>query len=245
MITILSLAVQEFRGIRDATFSMGGKNFVVYGPNGSGKSGVVDAIQFALTGEIGRLTGVGTGDLSLAEHGPHVTQRGQPERAVVGLTVHIPALKKDATITRSIAKARQPIIVPDDDDVKAVFAELETHPEITLARRDIIKLILTGATERSKSVQTLLHQDEIDRTRKSLKTTDNKLGEALAEARRRTAFKREAFQRHLAVGSLKEAHVLDAVNSRRRTRGSPGQGIRALRPPGAFRSHSGRRAQGA
>src|SRR5580700_7504559 len=44
-------------------------SFVVSGPNGSGKSGVVDAIQFALTGEIGRLKGAGTGDLSLSDHG--------------------------------------------------------------------------------------------------------------------------------------------------------------------------------
>ena len=35
---------------------MNRQSFVVSGPNGSGKSGVVDAIQFALTGEIGRLT---------------------------------------------------------------------------------------------------------------------------------------------------------------------------------------------
>lgn len=216
MIKILSLKVREFRGIRDATFPMDGKNFVVCGPNGSGKSG---AIQFALTGEIGRLTGAGTGDLKLAEHGPHVTQRHQPDRAVVDLTVQIPALRKNATITRSIAEPRQPIIVPEDDDVKAVFAELETHPEITLARRDIIKLILTRGTERSRAVQTLLHQDEIDRTRKTLKTTENKVGDALAEARRRTSFKTEALQRQLRVGSIKADNVLEAVNSRRRTLG--------------------------
>ncbi len=72
MIQIESVRIKEFRGIRDLTLTMGRESFVVYGPNGSGKSGVVDAIQFALTGEIGRLKGTGTADLSLTEHGPHV-----------------------------------------------------------------------------------------------------------------------------------------------------------------------------
>lgn len=219
MIKILSLRVREFRGIRDAEFVLGGKNLVVRGPNGSGKSGVVDAIQFALTGEIGRLSGAGTGDLTIAEYGPHVTHRDRPESAVVELTVRIPQLGKDARIARSISKARQPAIDPDEPEVRAVFAELDRHPEITLARRDIIKLILTAGTDRSKAVQTLLHQDQIDRTRRALRTTDNKLGETLAEAKRKSASQAETLRRHLGVSALEHGKVLGVVNARRRTLG--------------------------
>jgi hypothetical protein len=84
---------------------MNHENFVVSGPNGSGKSGVVDAIQFALTGEIGRLKGSGTGDLTLADHGPHVEKRSDPDAASVRLDVFIPRLNKSATIVRTIKKA--------------------------------------------------------------------------------------------------------------------------------------------
>lgn len=56
MIKIESIAIKELRGIRDLTLTLGNDPFVISEPNGSGKSGVVDAIQFALTGEMGRLT---------------------------------------------------------------------------------------------------------------------------------------------------------------------------------------------
>ena len=101
MIQIESVHILEFRGIRDLTLSMNRGSFVVSGPNGSGKSGVVDAIQFALTGEIGRLKGSGTGDLSLSDHGPHVEKRSDPDASSVRLDVYIPHLKKSATITRT------------------------------------------------------------------------------------------------------------------------------------------------
>jgi DNA repair exonuclease SbcCD ATPase subunit len=99
VIQIESIHIQEIRGIRDLTLTMNRGSFVVSGPNGSGKSGVVDAIQFALTGEIGRLKGSGTGDLTLTDHGPHVEKRNDPEAASVRLDVYIPHLKKSASIT--------------------------------------------------------------------------------------------------------------------------------------------------
>src|SRR5689334_2398362 len=114
MIQIEKLHIKEVRGIRDLTLALNRKSFVVSGPNGSGKSGVVDAIQFALTGEIGRLTGTGTGDLSLATHGPHVSSRDYPDAAFVRLDVYIPSLKKSASITRKIRKPTQPTIEPDE-----------------------------------------------------------------------------------------------------------------------------------
>lgn len=106
MIQIESVHIEEFRGIRDLTLTMNRGSFVISGPNGSGKSGVVDAIQFALTGEIGRLKGAGTGELKLTEHGPHVEKRSYPGAAFVRLDVHIPHLGKSASITRTIKKPK-------------------------------------------------------------------------------------------------------------------------------------------
>ena len=81
MIQVESISIREFRGIRDLTLDLKAKNFAVCGPNGTGKSGVVDALEFALTGTVSRLTGKGRGDISLAAHGPHVDRRSTPERS--------------------------------------------------------------------------------------------------------------------------------------------------------------------
>src|SRR5579862_3653729 len=120
MIKIESVTIKELRGIRDLTLMLNKESFVISGPNGSGKSGVVDAIQFALTGEISRLKGAGTADITLADHGPHVEKRDDPDAASVTLNVFIPQLNKKASITRTIKKTKAPKITPNDAAVKAV-----------------------------------------------------------------------------------------------------------------------------
>src|ERR1017187_5501695 len=219
MIQIESIHIQELRGIRDLKLTMNRGNFVISGPNGSGKSGVVDAIQFALTGEIGRLKGAGTGDLSLSDHGPHVEKRNDLEAASVSLNVYIPHLKKSASITRTVKKPKQPQITPNDADVKAVFADVAEHPEITLSRREIIKFILTEATQRSRDVQTLLKLDDIDQTRATLKTTENKLNSEFSTAKVQSDAAEDSLKRHLDLPALKSEDLLTAVNKRRKLLG--------------------------
>lgn len=219
MIQIESVKIQELRGIRDLTLTMNRGSFVIYGPNGSGKSGVVDAIQFALTGEIGRLKGAGTGDLSLSDHGPHVEKRNDLDAASVCLNVYIPHLKKSASITRTVKKPKQPQITPNDTDVKAVFAEVAEHPEITLSRREIIKFILTEATQRSRDVQTLLKLDDIDQTRATLKTTENKLNSEFSTAKVQSDAAEDSLKRHLDLPALKSEDLLMVVNKRRKLLG--------------------------
>src|SRR5229473_8612527 len=101
MIKVLKIEVNEFRGIRDIEIDFNGENFAVCGRNGTGKSGIVDALEFGLTGNISRLSGKGTGDISLKEHGPHVDSRNRPDKARVILTASIPSLQKKVTIERS------------------------------------------------------------------------------------------------------------------------------------------------
>ena len=57
MIKIETAHIEEVRGIRKLDIAFGTATFGISGPNGSGKSGVIDAIEFALTGQIGRLMG--------------------------------------------------------------------------------------------------------------------------------------------------------------------------------------------
>jgi DNA repair exonuclease SbcCD ATPase subunit len=72
VIKLESVHIEETRGIRKLDLNFGKEKFAISGPNGTGKRGVIDAIEFALTGQIGRLTGRGTKGLSVPEHGPHV-----------------------------------------------------------------------------------------------------------------------------------------------------------------------------
>jgi DNA repair exonuclease SbcCD ATPase subunit len=87
MIQLKAIRIEEFRGIRELELDLDRTSFVVLGPNGSGKSGVVDAIDFALTGNVARLSGAGTGGVSLLKHGPHVHRRDDPAAAKVALTI--------------------------------------------------------------------------------------------------------------------------------------------------------------
>src|SRR5208337_2689327 len=102
MIKIESIEISEFRGIRHMKLDFSSKNFAVCGPNGTGKSGVVDALEFVLTGNVSRLSGEGRGEISLSMHGPHVDRRNDPDKARVTATVVFPRQKKTATIERSL-----------------------------------------------------------------------------------------------------------------------------------------------
>jgi predicted ATP-dependent endonuclease of OLD family len=48
---ILELEITKFRGIKHIELRPNGSNLVIVGHNGTGKSGVVDALDFLLTGK--------------------------------------------------------------------------------------------------------------------------------------------------------------------------------------------------
>lgn len=216
MIKLESVHVEEVRGIRTLDLDFRKGTFVISGPNGSGKSGVIDAIEFGLTGQIGRLTGRGTKGLSVSEHGPHIDKTRFPDAAFVTLRVFLVGIGKSATITRKIASPKKPKIDPADDDVKIALAEIADHPEITLSRRDILRFILVEPTKRSEEIQTILKLDEIGQTRSALNTAQNKLQRAHKTATAKVQSDRNALQLHLQVATLKSDELLDAVNKRRK-----------------------------
>jgi len=219
MIQIEAVTIHEMRGIRDLEIKPNRKSFVVSGPNGSGKSGIVDAIQFALTGEMSRLSGKGTGGLSVNRHGPHVDRRDDPSAAEVTVRLYVPDVNKSAVLTRNVKTAKTYRLDPDDPEIRAVVEELSVHPELSLSRREIIKYIIVEAGERSKEIQALLKLEEIGETRGVLKTASNKLSIALRSVERDVTNAEDAFRRHLDVKTLQHEDVLAAVNAHRRALG--------------------------
>jgi len=218
VIKLESVHIEWARGIAqklDLDFQK--KPFVISGPNGSGKSAVVDSVEFALTGQIGRLEGTGTKGLSVMEHGPHVDKIKFPDAAFVKLRVHIPVLNKSATITRMFRSPNKPTIEPEDDDVKAALAEVAEHPEITLSRRDLIRFILVEPSKRSAEIQTLLKLDEIGDTRSTLNTAHNRLQTSLRSRAGQAKASSDALRLHLQIETLAVDQLLATANSRRRS----------------------------
>ncbi len=221
MMKLETAHIEEVRGIRKLDINFQKGTFAISGPNGSGKSGVIDAIEFGLTGNISRLTGRGTKGLTVAEHGPHVDKTKFPDAAFVELRVFIPALKKSATITRKVSDPKKPKIVPADPDVQAALAEIADHPEITLSRREILRFILIEPTKRSEEIQTILKLDEIGQMRAALNTAQNKLQTAQKTAATLVQTNRDSLLRHLQISTLKAEDLLESVNKRRKLLGLP------------------------
>eukprot|EP01013_Petalomonas_cantuscygni_P039350 TRINITY_DN70772_c0_g1_i1.p1 TRINITY_DN70772_c0_g1~~TRINITY_DN70772_c0_g1_i1.p1 ORF type:complete len:833 (+),score=70.22 TRINITY_DN70772_c0_g1_i1:526-3024(+) len=219
MIKIEALHVEMFRGIRELDLEFGQANFGIRGPNGTGKSGVVDAIEFCLTGDITRLSGEGSGDLSVAKHGPHVDVADDPAKSIVTIRGHLPSLGKDVTITRSIAKPKKPKIEPEEPDVIAAMEALSGHPEFALSRREIVKYIITAPGQRAKDVQILLRLDEIGKVRLALTTTANRSRDSASRAGVESNGAAERVKQSLNLADLSQEEMLTGINERRKILG--------------------------
>lgn len=215
MILVKSISIHEFRGVRELTLTPEGKNFAVCGPNGTGKSGIVDALEFVLTGNISRLSGEGTGGLSVKEHGPHVDSRNRPEDAYVTVTLAVPTLGKEVTIRRSVKDPRNPRISPDDAAIRRVVERVSLHPEFVLSRRELIRYILAEPGKRSKEVLALLRLEQVETLRVQFQrianATEREAGVQKTVQERAGA----ALQAALNIPKLTMAALLAAVNERR------------------------------
>lgn len=216
MIQVEAILVEDFRGIRRLDLQLGCKSFMVWGPNGSGKSGVVDAIDFALTGTIARLSGTGTGAVSVLRHGPHVLQRDNAEAAKVSLTIRDTASGQTGVLTRSVRTAGAFTLAPDTPQLRAAAEQARQHPELTLSRREIIKYILTEPGARAQAIQALLKLDRVDQVRKLLVAARNKaVTESSATARELVAAE-SSMSRHVGVANLSAvSDAMHEVNQRR------------------------------
>jgi hypothetical protein len=215
MIYINKIKIHEFRGIRDLTHELNGKNFATCGPNGTGKSGIVDAIEFALTGNISRLAGAGTGGLSVKHHGPHVDSRDKPEQASVKLELLLPSLKATATIHRTVKNAGNPTISPDTPEIRAILDGAALHPEFVLSRRELIRYVVSNPGDRSKEVQALLRLDVIEKLRTTLQRIANGLDRDVKGCERTKKDTTAQLKSALAISQLAPSSILAAVNAQR------------------------------
>lgn len=219
MIKLGMLHIEEFRGIRELDVDFAYRSFAVHGPNGSGKSGVVDAIGFALTGSIARLTGAGTGAVSVKNHAPHVKAKGDPEAARVSLTFKDMDSGQVGTITRTVNNAGQYTLVPDTPELQSALDSALAHPEITLSRRELIKFILAEASKRSQEVQALLQLDKIETNRKALRSAVTKVDSDKKNCTTNVAIAKQSVESHLEIQNASADEVNTAINTSRKILG--------------------------
>lgn len=217
MIQIEALHVEEFRGIRNLDLDLSCKSFVVLGPNGSGKSGVVDAIDFALTGNVTRLSGAGTGGVTLAKHGPHVHRRDDPAAARVALRIRHVETSQTAVLTRCVKTPGQYTLDPSTPEMVAAVDWASQHPELTLSRREVIKYVNAESGKRAQEVQALLKLDRIDEIRRLLRSALTKSSNGARQTSAQVDDAEDSLRRHLDLGVLLEPEVLTAVNKHRVT----------------------------
>lgn len=215
MIRVDSITIKEFRGIRDLTLDFNGKNYAICGSNGTGKSGVVDALEFALTGNVSRLSGEGRGDISLKQHAPHVDRRNDPEKARVTVKVTIPSLGKTAVIERSPKTPTATNVTPNDPAVLDVLRQVEAHPEFVLSRRELIRYVIATPGKRAEEVQALLHLDQVEQVRVGLQKIVNNCEKQLVPLQTMATQARDNLLRALGMSELTKEKALAAVNAQR------------------------------
>jgi len=222
---VLELEIHNVRGIPYLSLKPSGKNLVVWGPNGSGRSAVVDAIDFLLTGRISRLTGKGTGGITLSRHGPHVDHK--PEEATVRAVVQLPGLRDPVEIRRCIA---DPNTLECDENMRQHLEPvmmLAKRGQHVLTRRDILRYITAEASTRAQEIQELLNITEIEEIRKTLVKVQNDFEGDCQDAKSAVETARGAVNATVQETTFIEDIVLQFVNQNRAVLG--GQSISTLR----------------
>ncbi|MBP9040961.1 MAG: AAA family ATPase [Anaerolineaceae bacterium] len=210
---LLELEIQNVRGIRNICLKPDGRNLVVWGPNGSGKSAIVDALDFLLTGAITRLTGKGTGDITLRQYGPHIDFK--PEQAWVKAKIQLSGTNTPIEVTRHMDHpaeyecdaAYRPLLDP-------IF-KLAKRGQHVLTRREILKYITSEGGARANEIQSLLDIGDVEEVRKTLVRVHHDCSRSLDDAKASLRQTENTIRTTAQLGSYQEDEVLAVVNRQR------------------------------
>lgn len=216
---LVELEIENVRGIRHLILKPDGDNFAVWGPNGSGKSAVVDAVDFLLTGEITRLTGKGTGNISLAKHGPHIDFK--PKDAKVRALIILKGNNNPIEIARCMDHPKKLICDEADKILVEPILRLAERGHHVLTRREILRFITSEGNTRAQEIQELLNISEIERIRKALIKVHNDLSKELQAARQGLQVAEGAVCATLVLPVFLPDAALRKVNQHRAVFGKP------------------------
>jgi exonuclease SbcC len=118
-VVLEQITIKNFRAYRQAkTFAIGKHVTILYGPNGFGKTSVFDAIDFAVTGTIGRLQT--SSDDRFRKFATHLD--AEPDEASV--TLHFRDADTEHTIVRTVEHSKRAALDNTPQDRKDVLNRL-------------------------------------------------------------------------------------------------------------------------
>jgi exonuclease SbcC len=116
--TLKSISIENFRAYRALkTFELGSKLTVLYGPNGFGKTSFFDALDFAVTGAVGRLANAKGG---LAKAAKHLDSAGEP----TSVTVKFEQGGQERVLVRTLSAPTEATLDGEVTSRKSVLAAL-------------------------------------------------------------------------------------------------------------------------
>jgi len=210
---LIELEVHNLRGIKHLKVEPNGGNLLIYGPNGSGKSGIVDAIDFLLTGKIARLSGDGTKDITLKEHGAHIS--AEPKDAWVKATFSINGLKEHIHLERNLKTAGKLKYPEKHASVLAPILEAAGRGNYVLSRRELLKVITADGATRAQQIQGLLNIPDVETTRKTLQKLESKVKEQWKNAKETVEQSKQAIFASCEGASLEVEVMRSLVNTHR------------------------------
>jgi len=221
MVRLLELRIRNFRGIRDLTLAIAGQNSALLGPNGSGKSSVVDALDFLLTGRIQRLTGQGTGTITLAKHGPHLSSKAAD--ASVEADFQCGEASKPVTVKRTM-DAPDDLVTPEGTTIPPSLAHYCSLAKDSglhlLTRRQILDFILAEPAKRSEQVAALLRTEALDTLRKELQGAEKLAVQNVNKLIETKGTQSQALLRVFRDPTASLSEVLVKINAHRKSMGA-------------------------
>jgi exonuclease SbcC len=114
-----AVVIKDFRAYRKSqTFNLGADVTILYGPNGFGKTSFFDAIDFAVTGEIGRLKS--SGDDHFKRTAKHLDSKVEDSSISLFFSANGTARK----VTRKVSDRKQALLDGYSADRKSILSEL-------------------------------------------------------------------------------------------------------------------------
>lgn len=180
---------------------------------------MIDALEFALTGSITRLTGSGTAGVSVKLHAPHVDVAQTPEDAWVEMTFTVVGTGSSHTLKRTVATYRKPTLSPKTPEAEAALEWMVQHPEFALTRREIVRFVLAEGKSRADGVAELLGLQRIGKVRETLVRVRNADKRDSEVAQANLAGRKKALLFASGIETLSPAALLSVVNANRTSLG--------------------------